>query len=80
MVAGPLVGQLVVEGREAAGFELIDSSDMHANPKDMPTTDDAVWRLPPSLSGSDDDPELRAERQAIGESNRMTLKFRKPAS
>jgi len=77
---GYLKRDFVIARMEAAGFELVDSSDMHANPKDMPTTEDAVWRLPPSLSGSDDNPELRAEREAIGESNRMTLKFRKPAS
>lgn len=77
---GYLKRDFVIEQMEAAGFELVDSSDMHANPKDQPTTDDAVWRLPPSLSGSEDNPELRAERQATGESNRMTLKFRKPAA
>jgi predicted methyltransferase len=76
---GYLKKDFVIERMEAAGFELVDSTDMHANPKDQPTTDDAVWRLPPGLSGSDEDPELRAERQAIGESNRMTLKFMKPA-
>ena len=71
---------LVIAKMEAGGFELVDSSDMHANPKDQPTTDDIVWRLPPSLGTSREDPELREEMQAIGESNRMTLKFRKPAA
>ena len=40
--------------------------------------DEIVWRLPPSLSMSKEDPELEAKYKAIGESNRMTLKFRKP--
>lgn len=68
-----LVGRL-----EAAGFELVGESDINANPKDQPGDQDVVWRLPPSLSGSKEDPERAAAMQAIGESNRMTLKFRKP--
>ena len=63
---------------EKAGFELVDESDINANPNDNPTTDDVVWRLPPSLQTSRDNDELRASMEAIGESNRMTLKFRKP--
>lgn len=77
---GYLKRDFVIAQMEAAGFELVDSSDMHANPKDQPTTDDAVWRLPPGLGTSRDNPELREKMQAIGESNRMTLKFRKPAA
>ncbi|MEJ2297965.1 MAG: hypothetical protein P8X94_05565 [Woeseiaceae bacterium] len=53
-------------------------SDLNANPKDQPTEDDIVWRLPPTLGTSAEDPDLRAELEAVGESNRMTLKFRKP--
>ena len=63
---------------EAAGFELVGESDINQNPKDQPGEEDFVWRLPPSLGTSGEDPELRAAMQAIGESNRMTLKFRKP--
>jgi len=37
-----------------------------------------VWRLPPSYQGSGEDAEKRAQMDEIGESNRMTLKFRKP--
>jgi predicted methyltransferase len=37
-----------------------------------------VWRLPPSLATSRDNPEMKARMEAIGESDRMTLKFRKP--
>ncbi|MFK8051854.1 MAG: class I SAM-dependent methyltransferase [Woeseiaceae bacterium] len=63
---------------EAAGFSFVDSSDINVNPADQPTTDDVVWRLPPTLATSREDDALRAEMLAIGESNRMTLKFRKP--
>ncbi|MEL7482694.1 MAG: methyltransferase, partial [Pseudomonadota bacterium] len=67
----------VIEWVEAAGFELVDQSEVNANAKDQPTTDDFVWRLPPTLGTSNEDPELRAEMEAIGETDRMTLKFRK---
>ncbi|WP_298916859.1 hypothetical protein [uncultured Algimonas sp.] len=75
--AGYLRQADVVAAFEAAGFELVGESDINANPRDMPTTDDAVWRLPPRLGTSDDNAELRAEMEEIGESNRMTLLFRK---
>ena len=64
---------------EAAGFEFVEASDINANPKDQPAESDVVWRLPPTMFTSRDNPELRAQMQAIGESNRMTLKFRKPS-
>ncbi|MEM6413940.1 MAG: methyltransferase [Pseudomonadota bacterium] len=76
---GYLKESQVVAAFEEIGFELVDSSNMHANPKDQPTSEEFVWRLPPSLATSKDDPELAAKMKAIGESNRMTLKFRKPA-
>lgn len=75
---GYLKKDFLIERMEAAGLEFVADSDINANPADQPTTDDAVWRLPPSLSGSQDDAEQRAAMEAIGESNRMTLKFRKP--
>lgn len=68
----------VIAAAEQAGFELVGESDINANPMDQPGEDDVVWRLPPSLSMSKEDPELEAKYKAIGESNRMTLKFRKP--
>ena len=76
--AGYLRRADVVAAFEAAGFELEASSDINANPRDMPGEGDIVWRLPPSLSTSREDEGLRASMQEIGESNRMTLKFRKP--
>ncbi len=77
---GYLKRGFVVETMQAAGFELVGSSDMHENELDQPTIDDIVWRLPPSLSTSREDPELREQLAAIGESNRMTLLFRKPGA
>ena len=78
--AGYLKQSYVVAKMEAAGFEFVDSTDLNANPNDQPTEEDVVWRLPPSLQTSRDDPELQAQMREIGESNRMTLKFRKPMS
>jgi predicted methyltransferase len=62
---------------EQAGFALVAESEINANPKDNPGADDCVWRLPPSLSTSKKDPDLRAAMLAIGESDRMTRLFRK---
>ena len=75
---GYLKKSFVIAAAEKAGFEFVAESDVNANDKDQPTADDIVWRLPPSLVTSADNPELKAELQAVGESNRMTLKFRKP--
>jgi len=75
--AGYLKQSHVVAAFEAAGFDLIKKSGINANPKDKPTSEDIVWRLPPSLNGVGDDEALKAERLAIGESNRMTLLFKK---
>ncbi len=61
------------------GFELVAQSDVNANPKDKAAEGDFVWRLPPSLSGSKDDAEKKAAMEAIGESHRMTLLFKKAA-
>jgi predicted methyltransferase len=74
---GYLKKQFVIEQIEAAGFEFVAESDINANDADQPTTDDIVWRLPPTFATSREDPELKAQYAAVGESNRMTLKFRK---
>ena len=76
---GYLNRNALVANIEAVGFTFLEASDVNSNPKDVPGEDDFVWRLPPSLQTSRDNPGLRAELEAIGESNRMTLKFRKPA-
>ena len=77
---GYLKQSFVVAQMEAVGFVFEGASDINANPKDQPQDGDIVWRLPPTLMGSRDNPEAAAAMQAIGESNRMTLKFRKPAA
>ena len=75
---GYLKKSFVIAAAEAAGFEFVAESDINANPLDQPTAEDIVWRLPPSYATSRENPELKAKMEAIGESNRMTLKFRKP--
>jgi predicted methyltransferase len=60
---------------EAAGFRLDAASEINANPKDSADWPDGVWTLPPSLALKDKD---RERYLAIGESDRMTLKFVKP--
>lgn len=65
----------IVEIVTAAGFVLEASSEINANPKDMANYEGGVWTLPPSLRQGDVD---RDKYQAIGESDRMTLRFRKP--
>ncbi|CAN4277517.1 methyltransferase [Pseudoxanthomonas sp. LjRoot125] len=61
----------------AAGFQLAGKSDVNANPKDTKDHPNGVWTLPPT----NDHPEAdRAKYQAIGESDRMTLRFIKPAA
>lgn len=59
-----------------AGFELVGSSEINANPKDTKDWVDGVWTLPPTLSQGDKD---RARYVAIGEGDNFVLKFRKPA-
>ena len=75
---GYLKKSLVVEHMEKAGFEFLSESSVNENSKDRPGEEDSVWRLPPSFDGSEDDSAQHDAMQAIGESNRMTLKFRKP--
>lgn len=66
----------VIEYAEGAGFVLVASSEINANPKDTKDHPKGVWNLPPALT---DGEENKAEYLAIGESDRMTLKFQKPA-
>ncbi|MDJ0917945.1 MAG: hypothetical protein QNJ05_09285 [Woeseiaceae bacterium] len=76
---GYLKKQFVIDRVVAAGFEFVAESDVNENPNDQPGDDDIVWRLPPSLATSGGDEALSDSYKAIGESNRMTLKFMKPA-
>lgn len=74
---GYLKESAVVKMFEDAGFSLAAKSDMHFNSKDQPSAKDVVWRLSPTLATSRDNPDLKAKMEAIGESNRMTLLFKK---
>ena len=65
----------VVETIEKAGFKLAGRSEVNANPKDTKDYPKGVWTLPPTYIQGDQD---RARYQAIGESDRMTLRFVKP--
>ncbi|SEH17314.1 Predicted methyltransferase [Sphingopyxis sp. YR583] len=67
----------IVAFAEAAGFKLAGESEINANPKDTKDYPKGVWTLPPNLTEGETD---RAKYIAIGESDRMTLKFVKPAS
>lgn len=60
---------------EAAGFVFEGSSEVNANPKDSADWEKGVWMLPPTLSNGAVD---RDKYLAVGESDRMTLRFRKP--
>lgn len=62
----------VIKLIEAAGFKLAAKSEINANPKDTADHNKGVWSLPPSLANKDVD---REKYLAIGESDRMTLKF-----
>lgn len=64
---------------EAAGFEFVGASEVNANAKDTRDHSAGVWTLPPRLRrAKEDPPEVTAGYVAIGESDRMTLLFRKP--
>lgn len=65
----------VVGLAEAAGFRLDGASEINVNPRDTKDYEEGVWSLPPSLRDKDGD---KAQYIAIGESDRMTLRFVKP--
>lgn len=67
----------VIAFAEAAGFRLAEKSEINANPRDTKDYEKGVWTLPPTLTEGDKD---RDTYLAIGESDRMTLKFVKPAN
>ncbi|MBW3551688.1 MAG: methyltransferase, partial [Proteobacteria bacterium] len=70
------VGQdQVIALAEAAGFSLDARSEINANPRDTKDHPDGVWMLPP---GNRHEAADAAKYQAIGESDRMTLRFVKP--
>ena len=74
---GYLKQSQVIAMFESQGFELVKASEINANPKDTADYEAGVWTLPPVLTLKDENTETYAE---IGESDRMTLLFRKPAA
>ena len=67
--------EYVIQLATEAGFEFVASSEINANPLDTKDHPEGVWTLPPTLRMGDQD---KAKYMAIGESDRMTMKFRKP--
>jgi predicted methyltransferase len=81
---GYLATATVVALAEKAGFKLDATSEINANPKDTKDHPFGVWTLPPvkrtAPGGQPADPNFdRSKYDAIGESDRMTLRFRKPS-
>jgi predicted methyltransferase len=74
-ISGYLPESAVIAMAESVGFELEARSEINANPKDTKDHAAGVWSLPPVLRLKEVD---QAKYLAIGESDRMTLKFRKP--
>jgi predicted methyltransferase len=74
--AGYLSEPFVTSIVEKAGFKLVGKSDANANPKDAHDYPEGVWTLPPTLRLGDKNRDLYT---TIGESDRMTLRFVKPA-
>jgi predicted methyltransferase len=67
--------QYAIDLVKSVGFEFVAASEVNANPKDTKDYEQGVWTLPPTYRLGDRDREKYA---AIGESDRFTLKFRKP--
>ncbi len=82
---GYVTEAFVIEQAERAGLKLVGGSEINANPKDTKDHPFGVWTLPPTRTsvpydrGLPPDPDFdHSKYDAIGESDRMTLKFRKP--
>ncbi|HMB56459.1 MAG TPA: methyltransferase [Arenimonas sp.] len=73
--SGYLPEDYVIDLAKGAGFELVGKSEINANPNDTKDYPGGVWTLPPTLKEGSKD---REKYLAIGESDRMTLKFVKP--
>jgi predicted methyltransferase len=77
IATGYLTEAYVIQHARAAGFTLAGSSEINSNPRDTKDYPRGVWTLPPTLVDGDQD---RAKYLAIGESDRMTLRFVKAAT
>ncbi|AFU98045.1 class I SAM-dependent methyltransferase [Simiduia agarivorans] len=74
-VSGYMTEAEVIRLAQSAGFVLDAKSEINANKKDTANHPKGVWTLPPTLALGDED---RDAYLAIGESDRMTLRFKKP--
>ena len=72
--SGYVTQSLAIETALAVGFKLVATSEINANPKDTADHPKGVWTLPPSYRLEDKD---RSKYEEIGESDRMTLLFKK---
>ena len=72
--SGYVTQSLAIKTAQEVGFRLVASSEINANPRDTADHPKGVWTLPPSFRLKDKD---RAKYAAIGESDRMTLLFKK---
>ena len=70
--SGYVTEDLVIERAKAAGFDLVARREVNNNPRDTKDHPEGVWTLPPTFRLKDKD---RARYEAIGESDRFTLKF-----
>jgi predicted methyltransferase len=82
--SGYVTEEFVIQLAKAVGFRFEESSEINANPNDTKDHPEGVWTLPPNLrhcnkmdNGSSKDACIK-KYTAIGESDRMTLRFRKP--
>jgi predicted methyltransferase len=80
---GYVATSTVIKVAQDAGFVFDAASEVNANPKDTKDHPFGVWTLPPERQSAPDDKPAdpnfdRAKYDAIGESDRMTLRFRKP--
>jgi predicted methyltransferase len=82
--SGYVTEQFVIDAAKRAGLKLVARSEINANPKDTADHPFGVWTLPPTRttvpygSGKPADPAFdRSKYDAIGESDRMTLRFTK---
>jgi predicted methyltransferase len=73
--SGYVTEKHAIEMAKKHGFELVSKSEVNSNPKDIKNYPKGVWTLPPNLRMKEVDKEKYLE---IGESDRMTLLFRKP--
>lgn len=73
--SGYLHEAYVIKMAESVGFKLVEKSEINANAEDTANHPKGVWTLAPNYALGD---ENKAQYEAIGESDRMTLKFKKP--